>query len=471
MLGSGDEPAAFLVSLVGERTAGRHLATFQRVCSGRPGRFVIRFPMICVQVYLTLTVLLFAFGPWPWPVTNPGTLYPFLFLGQLALWMGYNTAVSAIPTKYVGRWNGKQLFDVALIVSLIWILPNFMNRAGLASLDLREIYANIQLGLTDPGLAYVKRLQLEDSVETRTAVTYLTILVSPVLCMFLPLGISQWRSLARWKKGLMLLAVVGDLFTWIASGTNKGIADLLFLVPFFIIVGRPVILNRLNLVRFAAGFVLAGAGVYGFLTFFSAGMSSRPGSATVLMSDYSIGISVDESNITLRALPDEMRGAAASLSTYLTQGYYGLSLCLDQPFLWSYGLGHSFYLPSWYKKIDPGSDVASRSYPGRPAIDAVWPYLHRWQSIYPWLASDVTFPGSLIVMFFVGRLFAKTWQDILWCDNPVAICLFGLLLIMLFYVPANNQILAFPTSAASFWVLLLWWWRSRRKIVAAQSAA
>jgi hypothetical protein len=119
-------------------------------------------------------------------------------------------------------------------------------------------------------------------------------------------------------------------------------------------------------------------------------------------------------------------------------------------------------LPSWFKKIDPEADIALLSYPGRVDVDNGWSYFHRWHSIYPWLASDVTFPGTLLLMFFIGGLFAKIWQDILWCKNPIATSLFGVLLIMLFYVPANNQILGFPASAAAFWVLLIWWVRTRR---------
>jgi hypothetical protein len=365
--------------------------------------------------------------------------------------------------KYTGRWTWERLFSASLVLNCLWIVPNFMNRMGLTTMNFAEISSNIRLGLSDPGLAYLKRQALEGLIETRPSVTYLTILASPFLQLFLPLGITHWRHLLLWQRILLLLWAIADIFTWIASGTNKGIADLLFLVPFFIVSGTPAVIQQFRRGRLIIWSCMAIAGFYGFLTFFSSGMSGRPGSASKTMSDYSIGLAVDESNFVLRALPGDMRGAAASLSTYLTQGYYGLSLCLEEPFIWTYGIGHSYYLPSWYKRIDPDSDVAALSYPGRPRVDRIWPYFHRWHSIYPWLASDVTFPGALLVMFFVGRLFSKVWLDILWCKNPIAICLFASLLIMLFYIPANNQVLGFPTSAAAFWYLLIWWWRTRQR--------
>jgi hypothetical protein len=60
-------------------------------------------------------------------------------------------------------------------------------------------------------------------------------------------------------------------------------------------------------------------------------------------------------------------------------------------------------------------------------------------------------------MFLIGRLFALVWLDAVFCRNPCAVCLLALVLTMLFYVPANNQVLAFPGAAIPFWALLILW--------------
>lgn len=421
------------------------------------------FPILFVQAYLAFTVILFAIGPWPWPVENPYSLYSFLIAAQFALFFGYIFALSRKPTIYTGRWTTGQLFNVSLMFGLIWVLPNFVIRLGLPSLDLSEIFTKLLFGLTDPGSAYVERLALEkDADNTGSLIAYLTIMVNAFLLMLLPLGLTFWTRLLPWKKCLFLLWIVLDICTWIASGTNKGLADLLILVPVFLIVRNPALIAKLNALRIFIFLSILSVGLYIFLIFFSSGMESRPGSASRTGADYTIGIEYDTSNIILKALPDVVQGGVASFCSYLTQGYYGLSMSLAKPFVWSYGLGHSYYLPSWYQKIDPTSDIAMLSYPGRVSLDSGWGYFDRWHSIYPWIASDIGFPGAVVAMFFLGMLFCKVWLDILWCKNPIAITLFAMLLILLFYVPANNQIFAFPANAVGFFVLFFWWILTRK---------
>ncbi len=40
-----------------------------------------------------------------------------------------------------------------------------------------------------------------------------------------------------------------------------------------------------------------------------------------------------------------------------------------------------------------------------------WSDNTEWSTIFPWLANDVGFTGSLIVVFFLGILFGKSWRD------------------------------------------------------------
>jgi hypothetical protein len=66
-------------------------------------------------------------------------------------------------------------------------------------------------------------------------------------------------------------------------------------------------------------------------------------------------------------------------------------------------------------------------------------------------------------MFLLGRVFALVWLDVAFCRNPWAVCLLPLLLTMLFYVPANNQVLAFAQAAMPFYAMLVLWSFSRAR--------
>ena len=54
------------------------------------------------------------------------------------------------------------------------------------------------------------------------------------------------------------------------------------------------------------------------------------------------------------------------------------------------------------------------------------------------------------------------WMDTLHRENPFAVVLFALLLIMLYYFPVNNQVLAFYPTAIPFWAFLFLWLNARR---------
>lgn len=46
-----------------------------------------------------------------------------------------------------------------------------------------------------------------------------------------------------------------------------------------------------------------------------------------------------------------MKSAFYGLTEYVTQGYYGMSLSLDEPFTSTYGIGNSAFLRSNFKTL------------------------------------------------------------------------------------------------------------------------
>ena len=148
---------------------------------------------------------------------------------------------------------------------------------------------------------------------------------------------------------------------------------------------------------------------------------------------------------------------------YFSGGYYGLSLTLQEPFVFCYGVGNSYFLEGLSRHLVK-TPIIQSTYPAR--IDTRrWNFYGKWHSIYPWLASDLTFPGTVVLMFLIGRLFGLVWLDVAYCRNLWAVCLLPLVLVMLIYIPANNQVLAFSPAALPFFTLLVLWNLSRLRSV------
>lgn len=89
-----------------------------------------------------------------------------------------------------------------------------------------------------------------------------------------------------------------------------------------------------------------------------------------------------------------------------------------------------------------------------------------WPTIYPWIASDVTFPGTVVIVFLVGWLSARVWLDVLGGQNPFAVALLGQLLLMLYFFPAHNRIMQSGEGVVALLVFLLAWLFLRQPKVA-----
>ncbi len=129
-----------------------------------------------------------------------------------------------------------------------------------------------------------------------------------------------------------------------------------------------------------------------------------------------------------------------------------------------FGVGNSLFLTQQAVRITGNRNIALMSYPSRIQQDG-WDALGRWSSIYPWIASDVSFPGTIVVVFLIGRFFSMAWFDALSSRNPFAFGMVAQFAIMLFYFPANNQTSQFGEEFTAFWGILIAWLLTRNGLI------
>lgn len=138
---------------------------------------------------------------------------------------------------------------------------------------------------------------------------------------------------------------------------------------------------------------------------------------------------------------------------YVSHGYVGLSYCLNLPFEFTWG--HTIFrgiagtmLP--YIGVD---NLFINSYLVRNEMQNGWSALQVWSTVFPWLASDVTFWSIPIVMFIIGYSMKKSWKISVIFENPYALAFLGQLFIFCFMIPANNQL--FNTFGNSMGTLII----------------
>jgi hypothetical protein len=83
-----------------------------------------------------------------------------------------------------------------------------------------------------------------------------------------------------------------------------------------------------------------------------------------------------------------------------------------------------------------------------------------WSTAFVWWASDLTFPGTILLMWLIGRLLAWAWRATLINNDFLGVIVLGLLSEVCFYLTANNQVLSARTGLwATLDVLILLAWR------------
>jgi hypothetical protein len=416
-------------------------------------------PIIFFMVYLNLTVLLFAVGPWDYHLQNPVEFYAFLIAAHGALLAGYLSAAFREPCTYDHRWPIKRLIFISIVVNLALLIPTSLFRTG-------KWYPDILSGIENPGLAYAIS---EDLRETgNPVIEYIRFFAGPLLFMALPLSIFYWRRLSNLVRTFAVISIAGTVALFIAMGTNKAIADTVLLVPWVLTAARFAGVLKFSKKQVLALGIASVVSLLLFVAFFAATMATRPGSVASTGVFNSAGSSVDDDNFLIRDLSPETKIGFVGLDLYLTSGYYALSLALQEPWVPTFGVGNSFFLTRQAARITGNHAIEEMSYPAR--IEKYgWDSVALWSSIYPWLASDLSFPGTIVAVFFVGRLFAMSWLDTLRAANPFAVLVFSLFIIMLFYFPANNQVLQFGEGLSAFYVIIWMWFSTRRKDVGVSS--
>lgn len=407
-------------------------------------------PLYVGTTYLALTVALFFGGPFDWPIENTTTLLLFLSASIASISVGFclGSRLSS-PGGNLRAW--RFCFRLGAIASIALLFPSTLAYTGKWPWE-------IGLVLGDQGAAYREMqaaLQANES-GIRLYVSIARAAFGPFVFCVIPFSILNWEHLRRVDFILLFLHVISIVIFSLMRGTDRETIDLLFIV-----IGTVVIrLARQSLVTGRLHFSVTR--IFGFSLFF----------ATISIIALALFIDRKESRMggddafcVGETLVCSTRGKNQSpivsksmfglemLTAYTAQGYYGLSLALDSDFSWTYGLGHSpFLIDRLGNHID--ETLYDRSYMAK--INAAgWDDKTQWSTIFPWLASDVGFPGVPFVMAIFAFVWGASWKSSVVSGSDAGALVFLYSCILVLYIPANNQLAQTlePYFSAVFWLL------------------
>lgn len=475
-------------------------------------------PLIVCGGFFFSTIVLFSLGPLDWHISNPFQLYGFLALSCIALALGYVLAIRKAKTsdRKTGL-NANTIFFICAAVFFIMYVPTLIATTG-------KWYPDIITGITNTGKAYRVSQYLID--HGSKLILYIRIIASPFMIMVPPLTLFFMPKLNRLNKVLGVLAIILTVFLSISKGVNKAVADFcaqILLVLLIWLFSNSYKRGRLRHVLKIASLILLVCLL--FFSYFTVSMRSRvamdvaystsqlnkiieeeiitdrqpdtPGAQTdnnttgdpeaAALDDTFSKVSEDELNDKivlysnfgsatvkegywpLDLVPERYRPTALYLSGYLSHGFKGLSVAMDQEFTSSYGLGFSdFFRRSVLRifgRLDLENGIYERTY---MAKTSQFDFMRgvSWSTFFVYPASDITFYGTILLAFVIGYLFALSWKDALVTHNPFAITVFYCFGMMVFYFSANNQMFEGGENFIGIVSMIAIWLISRRALFA-----
>ena len=455
---------------------------------------LVRFvPLLLSGGFFAVTIFLYAFGPLDWHVVNPEKLYPFLLLCLAALAGGYVLATIKGRTVHCRlKLNVGWILLIGGIVFLALFFP-------LTKLTTGKWFPDIYRGITNTGYAY--QLTKHISADAPKLFFYVRIVLAPFIYLVAPITLLFWKRLPLAGKILGISVIVLNIALGIAQGVNKHVADiviqLILVLCLFLFAKREGTTKEKWLYRSKViiGILLI---CVAFLLYYANSMQNRVsmdatiGDSNINIEDEEIKPDVDDDTVndlignyatfsvaTEREnslwnviLPQKIKPIATYLTSYFCHGYTGLSLAMEEDFTSSYGLGFSDFLRHNVSKLFGGQafedKIYENTYMHKIAESHGWETGSVWSSFFIFPASDISFPGTILLVFLIGFLFGLSWKDTLQTGNPFAAAVFIGFITMIFFFSANNQMFQTGENFTAFvgvfvaWLATRWFWGEKR---------
>ncbi len=435
-------------------------------------RGLTRFmPLIVGGGVFTVSILMAATGPIDWRFSNPGSVYGFLIACLSALVAGYLAAVLK-KRRHDGSGTWQLNASLFLIVASVVYMVLF---PFVTEVTTGKWFPDVIGALTDAGAAYGNNKRLNETAPP--IALYLKILAGPLTVSILPVTLFAWGRLNLAARILGVSSSVLAVLLNIAQGTANGFAEAsgVAILYFGLVAAASFSKERWRRIPMAVGAIVLIAAL--FLVYYSAVIRSRV--AADLRNDFPGSSQVDEDRVSDRmsnvegygaqlrkdsaffvVVPPAARPVGMILDNYLTQGYRGLSMAMEESFTPTYGLGFSeFFRHNVLRLVGQGDrepEIAAATYAGKISARG-WGVGGVWGSFLIHPASDITFPGVVVLMVLIGFAWGASWRDLVTRGDPLAAVVFVHFFLLVFYLSANNQLFQGGERAVGFTTVLIAW--------------
>ncbi len=424
-------------------------------------------PIVLLESYLGLTVFLFYLGPVEWDRPHPWTLLAFLVVNYSGLAFGYGWGIAKgrdILRKSCGAKFGvirmSPRLPQLLMFSMLFTVANAVIRLVIIRGSLSEAFS----AFLDPGAAYreaqiLAQLDRDGLMTASAAQSWLfrfTTVFQVFNGLYFSIAIACWRQLSKSLRALFFLALSSSIVFTVGIGAQSGIGQLLFgslpVAIYVLYVDRGQRPDRQRLRRSAGGpsrlrtirakllLVGAAAALVATVASFQVSRARDSGQELDATSVLVGSFGKPSSRGIIPVTGGSVNYGLIAIVQYVSHGYEGLAMAMELPFVPTYGLGWSRGLQRIFRDYLGAPDVFDRTYPARNEAQSGWPAVFWWSTIFPWIASDTTFYGTVCFIILVGYVIGRCWSATILTGNPLGFALLAQLFTLVFMFPANNAL-------------------------------
>lgn len=418
----------------------------------------LRTPLNIFLIYIVTTMLLHFLGPWDYDDVKPLPVIIYMFFVLVFFYVGYISVISKnkiIKTSFEKKIKYNQkLYNYVLIGLYLQI---FLIILVLIEHILR---GNVSLDGFNPGKNYAEALERNKDLETQTSSITVQIktILAPLFYFVNIFIIFHFNSLKLKIKIFFFIFILTNIFiNMLVKGAQKDIFDIFLIITSVLLLksyGNPTLFSKFKKISLI-GVIF----IFFLFAFIQYSRLLAYGATDFIGNDYA---HLNRDNFLFDIFGFEIGIGLSILISYISQGYQGLSYCLQLPFEWTFGFGNSFALSGYLEQYLGIENGLENSYPFRMESEYGLDATMYWHTAFPWLASDITFPGVVLLMFFMGRTYAKTLIESIQYSDPLSITLFYFLNVFLIYLPANNQLMQTREMMIGFVVIFVLWMLKRK---------
>lgn len=448
----------------------------------------LKFPIFLTIAYLVFSLFVYVICPYNWPTQKPVLFYGLNIMYILALFLGYMVGQRQSVSLQIIEWNEEKteklikVVSVLVIFNFVFYIIHIFRTYAFATPDFVGLFKEMLVGLKNPGVGYKTNYLRQQTLDGPnvlggTAFTILNLGWGFIKNIVIILAMIFFKKLKIYGKIFTVLYLVTVVVFYISIGTNIQFLHVLLLLEIPVIVEtfqkwHKKEINYKAIIKLVV-FVLVGCIL--LLSYFGWMMESRSEASDYEIVEYEIGgikpsvepseepseepIEGPEKPIVDKK-PSKLTNLWYSFSSYLTQGYYAMSQALDVEWTPMFGLGGSM----WVVDIISHNiyDIDQFTYQVK-LEEFGWDSDVRWHSMYTWLANDFSFYGVIIAMFFIGLLFGGMFKDAIKNKNPFALASIFFFMLMMIFIPCNNQIGQTNDNLCPFILLVLVWLLCKRE--------